>query len=139
MSRWLIFGTALGIFLVDCACLPIQSENMAVALKNEKDRYVFIRGGEGAVLLITCPSGIGSVIVTWVATAAPKPFRIGLRYAKGDPFERLEGIHVTSSTGDKWSELPRRSRLGYLEVEIPDAAFDQDPGSMKIDWVDVYR
>lgn len=134
-----VLGIMITLLLAGCSYCPLQSDNISVSLRNAEDQATFILGMDLPVLLITCPSGIGGAVVTFTDPAVPKSFRIGLRYAACEPFRRLEGFHVLRSDGSDWSDPPKTSRLGYLEVAMPDGAFEHSTDSLFIDWVDMYR
>lgn len=127
------------LFLTDCAYCPVQSENICVSLNKVEDQWQFIQGADSAVLLITCPSGIGGLTLTYTNPAFPKPFRIGLRYAPWEPFSRLEGFRVSRSDGTDWSDPPRAPQGGYLEVALPEGVFEYAADTLTLDWVDMYR
>ncbi|HPO14874.1 MAG TPA: hypothetical protein PLI09_15640 [Candidatus Hydrogenedentes bacterium] len=138
ISRYTL-GIMIMLLFIGCSYCPVQTENITMSFQKVEDQGTFIHGSDLPVLLITCPSGIGGAAVTFTGPAVPNSFRIGLRYSACEPFRRLEGFQVSRSDGSKWADPPRISRLGYLEVIMPDTAFEQTSGTLSIDWVDMYR
>lgn len=125
--------------LAGCPPPRLDTDVIDVTLSNPKDAWSLSGTCTDPVLLFTCPSGIGSATVHLAAPGPALRFSAGLRYAKGEPFTRLEGFQVTAGEGGSWTDPPRRGRFGYLEVTLPEGAFEPGNDVLTIDWVDTYR
>ncbi len=139
MARWLGLAAALWTCLGSCGYVGPGHDAIEVTLHSQKDTWRLVRGADEPVLLITCPSGIGSATIAPADGQAMPHFSVGLRYGPLRPFTRLEGFRVAASDSAEWSGLPGALHCGYFEVELPGAVFDHDTGELTIQWVDMYR
>lgn len=126
------------IYIVDAGG-SANSDRIEVLLHKEEDDWRFIPDETNPVLLITCPSGIGSAVVYYRAAGHPAILSIGLAYGPGHPFDRLEGIEVIGPDGKKWSGLPTSLHADSLRFSIPEAVFDSGNHLFTVNWVDMYR
>jgi len=139
MIRWLAYAAAIGAVLADCSHRCLSPEMLEVSLRNDKDQWELTCDADGPVFLITSPSGIGKATVHLLVSRPCASFAVGLRYAEGQPFQRLEGFSVVSGDGDRWEDLPGSAGCGYMRVALPKAAFDCSNSSWTIEWIDMYR
>jgi hypothetical protein len=135
--RVFVCSVAVCVCMAGCDC-PFAADPLHVEMRSPKDSWELVPGICEPLVLITSPSGIGSAHINFEPGCFPRRFAVGLRYAPGKPFTRLEGFDVTGGTG-KWGSGVRIARDDFLRIEIPGAAFDAGNVPLTVSWVDVYR
>jgi len=110
-----------------------------VLLHKEEDDWQFLPDEINPVLLVTCPSGIGSAVVYYQPAGSAPTLSIGLAYGPEQPFPRLEGVDVTGPDGKKWSGLTTSPQPDGLRFTIPETVFEAGNHLFTISWVDMYR
>jgi hypothetical protein len=120
-----------------CGCF-LSADRFHVELQRPKDSWEFVPGICEPVICITSPSGIGSAQIDFEPGCFSRRFAVGLRYAAGEPFTRLEGFEVTGGAG-KWESSMRMTQDDFMRIEIPEAAFDAGNMPLTVSWVDMYR
>ena len=108
-------------------------------LKNEKDAWELEAGATAPRLLITCPSGIGEATIQFNPSCPVNKLLIGLRYEPNRPFTRLEGFEVIAENGQRWASFGTGLCLGFIQIELPEAALAAENGALTLRWVDMYR
>jgi hypothetical protein len=139
MIRQLAYVVVMWTVLAGCSHCCLLPEALDVSLRNDKDQWELTCDTAGPVLLITSPSGIGEATVRLLDSRPCASFAVGLRYADGQPFERLEGFSVVNGSGDRWENPPWSVGCGYMRVALPQAVFESGDSSLTIQWVDMYR
>ncbi|MBN1423723.1 hypothetical protein JXA88_04120 [Candidatus Fermentibacteria bacterium] len=113
-------------------------------------------------MTVESPTGIGSARIVRAGTSWPETIILGLCYADGRPFSRLESLRI--ETGEcSWSTflgnadtvactggsdasaegsliyVPVRRGEQALSVEIPAQSLGSTCDTLRVSWIDVYR
>jgi hypothetical protein len=110
-----------------------------VTPKNADDAAVLEAGNTAPRLLITSPSGIGEATAQLNAACPLKKMLVGLRYEPNRPFTRQEGFEVIAENGKRWASFGACPCLGFIQIELPEAALAPENGTLTLRWVDMYR
>lgn len=135
---------------------------VAVEVARPIDRAIIEGNGDRAVVTIASGNGIGSARIARVGRIWPGVIEIGLRYADGRPFLRLESARIETDrcswitflgnadtvtctgTGDTPAQglkaaIPVRLGDRFLSVEIPTRSLAAACDTLRVSWIDVYR
>jgi len=110
--------------------------------RKKEDAASVIREDAVTVILVTSPSGIGSMTLVNQGGDWPANLRVRLQYGQGRPYRRLEGFSATISRGDKNDA----ANVGHSVVQSPGGVSvelalpeGKGPRELKISWIDAYR
>ncbi len=143
--------------LLGGGCAGGPPPGLQVLGETSRERVVVVESRGAAFVGITSPRGIGRATLARRGTRWPNPLVVGLRYAEGKPFDRLESFVASSPTGSwRWSPSPwqggskpevevpdgsvkrlREAPEGFLLVSVPELPEGLD--SVLVSWVDAYR
>ena len=170
-ARW---RPPIPLYRTNCAILALLLAGCAssrwfrqTTVGRPADRVEVVQTGEGTVLLITSPSGIGHIRFDTAPGRLARNVVVRLRYAVDRGFQAApEGLHVEtnrakaefifraspptvvltalSEQGDV-SEAPRYKEVQcrvtgpYFECRLPAELMSAGTRYLRLDWVDFYR
>lgn len=104
------------------------------SVRKAEDRVQIASEGHAAVIVITCPSGIGAAEFALPGQAGAGEVRIRLRYAEEKPFQRLEGFEAMVGAGKQAHRVAKVAGAIEVSLTVPAGA-----DTLRLSWVDAYR